>query len=678
MTPKVIVVGGLAVVLFVISVVVFLPWAIFRPTPTLKTDPYTPIEKAGREIYVSQGCVYCHTQFTRPLDVTPSEPSEAGQYVYGKPHQLGTARTGPDLSNIGLKRGDEWEKAHLFEPRHYTPNSIMPSFTFLKGQTVKASDGKTYDQADAVVAYLNTLGNKSTASTDLMIKEPYTDKKNPFPVTKENWAKGRVIYAQRCFTCHGCAGKGDGPYAMINNARPADLRQQRYFVLPDSFDFWRVSEGVPGTVMPIWKLSLTDEERWLVALYVKHAYMDMVPHYTDEGDLPKAYDLANPTTPKKSTSPTESGQASVEDINIGKTLYTANCSPCHGYSGHGDGPNAVGTPLYPGLLPMPPDFSDPGAPYGGWAWGDFYWRISESIPLRPMMPWKEMWPGPDGSPGSLERWYLSDFVRGMLMFPNDKNEPDDADTPPKYEPLKMPANADAVNGRLVYFKRCWLCHGVGGQGDGQKGQNLRPTPANFTDPDVAKMKDGRWFWRVSQGVKNAAMPVWHVLLSDGDMWDAIAYIKVTYVFPGAAAKANGLTLQYDQLQAALKEQNAGNVEFQALTSPYDPTKETVADGQAIYAEYCAECHGAKFTGDGAIGKKLSPRPTNLVAAAKTQDLKLKTADNPTGARDYWYRMIAEGKPGTSMGQYRQFLADKEIWSVLWWTRQQIVGEKPEQ
>jgi mono/diheme cytochrome c family protein len=451
---------------------------------------------------------------------------------------------------------------------------------------------------------------------------------------------------------------------MINNARPADLRQQRYFLLQDSFDFWRVSEGVPGTVMPIWKLAMSDEDRWLVALYVKHAYMDMVPHYTDEGDLPAAYNLPNPTTPKPSTSPTQSGQASQEDIVAGKTLYTANCAACHGYSGWGDGPSAVGTPLYPGLLPMPPNFSDT-ATYEGWAWGDFYWRISESIPLRPMMPWKEMFPGPDGSPGSTARWYMADYVRSMLMFPNEKNEPDGSDTPPKYDSVKMPADADAVNGRLVYFKRCWLCHGAGGQGEGQKGQNLRPVPANFTDADVAKMTDGRWFWRVSQGVKNAAMPVWHVLLSDSDEWDAIAYIKTTYVFPGVAAKSHGLTVQYDQLRQARKLDDEGNVEFEALTSPYDQTPEAMAGGQVVYTTYCAECHGAKFLGDGEFGKKLTPKPTDLTSPA--------TKAKPL---DYWYRMTAEGKPGTAMANYRMFIADREVWEVVWWTRQAVGIKEP--
>jgi cytochrome c oxidase cbb3-type subunit I/II len=250
MTPRLIIIGGLAVVLTVVAFVVFLPYVVFDPEPTVTTNPYTPLEQEGRDLYVSNGCLYCHSQFTRPLDVTTSRPSQAGEYAYDQPHQLGTLRTGPDLANIGLKRGDRWEAEHLKNPRKFTPNSVMPNFSFLNAHQLKA-----------LVAYLNTLGNKQTASTDLMIPLKYLNTKQPYAVTVENWNLGRQIWATHCLTCHGCAGKGDGPYSMMNNARPADLRQPRFQNLPSSFLFWRVSEGVPGTVMPMWKQSLSTRER---------------------------------------------------------------------------------------------------------------------------------------------------------------------------------------------------------------------------------------------------------------------------------------------------------------------------------------------------------------------------------------------------------------------------------
>ena len=323
MTPRIIIIGGLAVVLSVVAVVVFLPYAIFKPADTLYVRPYTDLEQRGRDLYVSNGCLYCHSQFTRKEDVTPSEPSQAGDFNYDKPHQLGTLRTGPDLANIGLKRGDQWEIDHLREPRTFTPNSIMPSFKFLSEGDMRA-----------LVAYLNTLGNKQTASTNLMIPDKYHGLKQPMELTVENWNKGRDIFAKRCLTCHGCAGKGDGPYAMINNARPADLRQPRFTALPSEFFFWRISDGVPGTVMPMWHQSLTEDERWLVTLFIQNAFMDMVPHLTDEGDLPAEYDVVNPLPVDPPT------------LDEGKAIFVANCQFCHGYGGRGNGVDAAG--LRPG------------------------------------------------------------------------------------------------------------------------------------------------------------------------------------------------------------------------------------------------------------------------------------------------------------------------------------------
>ena len=162
MTPRTIIIGGLAVVLTVVAFVVFLPYVVFQPEPTLATNEYTALEKEGLALYKANGCVYCHSQFTRPKDVTTSKPSRAGEYVYDQPHQLGTLRTGPDLANIGLKRGDRVGGGPPPRPAQVHSNSIMPSFAYL-----------TRDQVNAIVAYLNRLGNKRNATTDLMIPDEY-------------------------------------------------------------------------------------------------------------------------------------------------------------------------------------------------------------------------------------------------------------------------------------------------------------------------------------------------------------------------------------------------------------------------------------------------------------------------------------------------------------------------
>lgn len=96
--------------------------------------PLNAQQNHGREIYVSEGCSYCHTQNIRPLaqDKVFGRPSVGGDYVYDTPQLLGTERTGPDLTNIGLRQpSDVWQYIHLWDPRAVVHDSIMPRYTWL-------------------------------------------------------------------------------------------------------------------------------------------------------------------------------------------------------------------------------------------------------------------------------------------------------------------------------------------------------------------------------------------------------------------------------------------------------------------------------------------------------------------------------------------------------------------
>ena len=615
MSARLIIIGGLVVVLTVVAFVVFLPVFVFRPGPTLNTHPYTALEQEGRDLYVSNGCLYCHSQFTRPRDVTTSRPSEAGEYAYDQPHQLGTLRTGPDLANIGLKRGDRWEMEHLRKPRTLTPNTIMPDFSYLSDH-----------QLQAIVAYLNTLGNKQTASTDLMIPWQYLGPKydrNKFPLTEENFAKGRQIYATHCLTCHGCAGKGDGPYAMMNNARPANLRDTKFQSLPVRFDFWRVSEGVPGTVMPMWKQSISEDDRWLAVLFIQKAFMDMVPGYADEGDMPTKY--ADETLP----------DPSVPNIDAGKAIFVANCAFCHGYGGNGDGPDAAG------LMPAAPNFEETST-YTEWVPGDYVWRVTDSIPMRAMPAW-HTWFSPE------QIRLVSGYVKNMLIFPDPANEPVDPEIPKAAESLKMPDDTTVMRGRTVYFQRCWMCHGDAGQGEGPDGKHLAPLPADFTDPALKEFPDSEWYWKVSHGIGNAAMPQWQLLLSEEDRWAAIKYVKAMFVNPSEPADVS------DKVPPA----------YVAIDpAPYAPTPEMLDKGKAIYETRCAECHGDEARGDGPNGAHLMPTPANL-----TEDPAFG------GGLDFWYWRIDAGVVGdddthpTAMPAWRYVFNQEEKWAVTFYARQ---------
>lgn len=123
-------------------------------------NPYTPLEVAGRDIYVREGCYNCHSQMIRPFrseTLRYGEWSRAGEYVYDRPFQLGSRRIGPDLQREGGKKSDDWHFKHMRDPREVTKGSIMPPYPWLYENS--------YDVAD-ITASVSTLKKLGTPYTD--------------------------------------------------------------------------------------------------------------------------------------------------------------------------------------------------------------------------------------------------------------------------------------------------------------------------------------------------------------------------------------------------------------------------------------------------------------------------------------------------------------------------------
>lgn len=105
--------------------------------------PYTPLELAGRNIYIREGCYLCHSQMIRPFR---DEVERYGHYslaaesMYDHPFQWGSKRTGPDLARVGGRYSNEWHVQHLSDPRAVVPESIMPKYAFLKEQEITVKD----------------------------------------------------------------------------------------------------------------------------------------------------------------------------------------------------------------------------------------------------------------------------------------------------------------------------------------------------------------------------------------------------------------------------------------------------------------------------------------------------------------------------------------------------------
>ncbi|WP_353216776.1 cytochrome-c oxidase, cbb3-type subunit II [Sandarakinorhabdus sp.] len=109
--------------------------------------PYTPLELAGRNIYIREGCYLCHSQMVRPFK---DEVERYGHYslaaesMYDHPFQWGSKRTGPDLARVGGRYSDEWHRQHLQNPRSVVPESIMPSYAFLAETPLKPGDMRAH------------------------------------------------------------------------------------------------------------------------------------------------------------------------------------------------------------------------------------------------------------------------------------------------------------------------------------------------------------------------------------------------------------------------------------------------------------------------------------------------------------------------------------------------------
>ena len=116
--------------------------------------PYTPLELAGRNIYIREGCYNCHSQQIRPLR---DEVERYGHYslaaesMYDHPFQWGSKRTGPDLARVGGKYSNEWHVAHMIDPRQVVPESIMPAYGFMAGRALGFDDAAAHLRANRAV-----------------------------------------------------------------------------------------------------------------------------------------------------------------------------------------------------------------------------------------------------------------------------------------------------------------------------------------------------------------------------------------------------------------------------------------------------------------------------------------------------------------------------------------------
>ena len=131
--------GAMVALALATTALVVVPYLqLSHTTPSAHLKPYSAAQLRGRDQYIKNGCVYCHSQQPRARAQAPDaqrgwgRASVAADYYYDSPHLLGTMRTGPDLFNIGARQPSaDWQMGHLYQPRAYVPGSIMPSYPYL-------------------------------------------------------------------------------------------------------------------------------------------------------------------------------------------------------------------------------------------------------------------------------------------------------------------------------------------------------------------------------------------------------------------------------------------------------------------------------------------------------------------------------------------------------------------
>ena len=646
MTFRTIVFGGLIVFFAVVLAAVFIPAVIWSPPQTDVAHPYTDQEERGRDLFYSKGCNYCHTQYVRYEDTAMGPVSQGGNYVYDNPMILGSERTGPDLSYLGRKRSEQWEINHLKDPRVYSPLSIMPSFEFL-------SDSELGDLA----AYLFALGDRTAAEWMILPPTDYAGETDPIIYGEtqpsdqdQGWQTwnaaelqaGKELYVDRCLTCHGCAGNGLGSYGGTLIVTPANFKQDPFRNMPDDQWYWHVSEGVQGTVMPAWKESMDELDRWRVIRYIQQIFSRPAMRDPAEGDPPADY--ASMINPLPQT---------VETLEEGKAIYTRECLVCHGDAGTGNGP------YKDGLQPSPPDFSD--GSYGtladpSYTDADYFWRISEGLPWSAMPSWKLRYSEED-------RWKVVYYLRVNFTQTSERPSitadqtypdiyltqtmPEDATTAEIIEgglPYIMPETPAFENGKQLYLQNCAHCHGLSGQGDGWDGAYLDVAPANFTDPNMRGMTDGDYYARVSFGIQNSAMPAWGEFLPENQRWAAINFILMAFQF---GTEDTG-SLYSDQIANNILTLSSDNWTGEGhVISP--------ENGQTLYDTYCAGCHGASGQGDG-------PGLENLPSGAPAA----YASDLPEA---YIFWRIWEGVDNAIMPPFNWLIPESEIWDLTAFVQQ---------
>jgi cytochrome c oxidase cbb3-type subunit I/II len=441
----------------------------------LMTDAtdYTPQQKLGRQVYLREGCWYCHSQYVRPVTGETRRwgpVSEAGEYAYDVPHLWGTRRIGPDLTRVGLKYSDEWHLAHFWNPRMLSPDSIMAPFRGLfdtPAGPVKIVD----DQA----------GNRSLEKTPVTEKLFDFASKEQIRLTPN--ADGLLFVPMEA--------RSKAPIIVIPNKEYTGA----------IVNIAAETEALQGLIAYLQKLGM-NRGKW----------RDLFE--------PQKLEVTDATLPRSS-----------EWIAYGKEVYERRCLGCHGVNGDGNGPAATflykqrprsfSAAVFKFRLtkePLPTD-------------GDLLRTITRGVRGTAMPAWHELQIIDRLAVIQYIKYELavdrSDPAKPYAYF---KEEPPG---PPLYIGRPPVASEQMLTRAKDVWQnaKCWECHGRTGKGDGEKAPGLKDDlgfPSPPADLTAGQFKSGPTvediFRTMTTGLSGTPMPSYRDPLSEEDRWALSYYV----------------------------------------------------------------------------------------------------------------------------------------------------------
>jgi cytochrome c oxidase cbb3-type subunit 2 len=488
---------------------------------------YTQLEQRGRDVYLREGCWYCHSQFVRPVTGETRRwgpVTESGEFAYDIPHLFGTRRIGPDLMRVGLKYSNEWHFAHFWNPRMLSPNSVMAPYRGLFAEP---------EQAVAIVDGAD--GNRTLEKTPLT--EKLFDFASKVPIRLTPNADGLLFVPM-----------------LARDKAPIILTPQEQF---------------KGNTVNI--AAETPDLQALVA-YVQKLGMNR-GKWRDLFE-PQSLEVMDVTLPR-----------SEEWIAHGKEVYERRCLGCHGADGDGNGPAA--TFLY---NQRPRNFNNAvfkfrltkeSIPTDG----DLLRTISRGVRGTAMPPWYDLPLNDRLAVIQYIKYVLavdrSDPSKPYAFF---TEEPPGA---PLYIGKPPPPTQQLLDrGKEVWEQaKCWECHGKTGKGDGEKAAGLKDdeeftiVPADLTSGQFKSGPAVEDIYRtITTGLSGTPMPSYRDSFPDEDRWALAYYILALSAFKDPLT---GQPLKIaDKDRAAL---NDLNLKAEAPDKAYVPSPDSPQKAAALGA-----------------------------------------------------------------------------------------------